>query len=273
MSQADRSRHIRTIVALLIGASLHTSPALAGGPLWSSSEIQLQYGTLDAPSFAGGSDAETTIITLQNATAWEKVELFVFLDIVDDNRKDGFNDQDFYTELYLGGGFGRLTGKDFSIGPWKDIGWVIGLNHGHDAKVWKYLPGLRLYWDVPGFAFLNTDITAYLDDNRGVAHGGAPKDSDSFMVDVSWSYPFALGAQKFSISGHMEYIDGRRNEFGGKVSSWVLAQPQFRWDLGHALGWAESKLFAGIEYQYWRNKLGDPQTDESAAQLLLVWQP
>ena len=27
----------------------------------------------------------------------------------------------------------------------------------------------------------------------------------------------------------------------------------------------------GIEYQFWQNKLGDPDTDESTVQALLVW--
>lgn len=262
----------RAWLALAIGTTGAWSAPATAGLIWSTNEIQYQHGRLDAPSFAGGGDASTDIVTLQHASGWDKVDLFFFIDIVDDNRKDGFNDSDVYGELYLGGGFGRLTGKDLSIGPFKDIGWVLGVNHGEDAKVWKYLPGIRLYWDAPGFAFLNTDITAYIDDNRGVARGGAPKDSDSFMIDFSWAYPFELGSQKFSISGHAEYIDGRRNEFGQQLSSWILAQPQFRWDLGYALGWGESHLFAGIEYQFWRNKLGDPRTDESAVQALLVWQ-
>lgn len=238
--------------------------------LFSNTEIHLQRGTLDAPGFAGGEDASTTIITLQNATSWRHVELFVFLDIIDDNRRDRFNDNDLYGELYLGGGLGKAFGHDGGIGPWKDVGWVFGLNAAADAKVRKVLPGIRLYWDAPGFVFLNTDITAYLDDSRGVARGGAPKEGDSFMVDVSWLSVFDIGGQSFSITGHAEYIDSRRNEFNGRVASWVLAQPQFRWDAGKALFGTPGRFHLGIEYQYWRNKLGDPGTDESAAQLLAV---
>ncbi len=52
----------------------------------------------------------------------------------------------------------------------------------------------------------------------------------------------------------------------------ILAQPQFTWDLGRAILGAPHQLMAGIEYQYWRNKLGT-DLDESIAQLLLVWRP
>ena len=52
----------------------------------------------------------------------------------------------------------------------------------------------------------------------------------------------------------------------------MLAQPQLRFDLGKALGNAESQLFIGLEYQYWANKQGEDGLDENAVQLLLVWQ-
>lgn len=245
--------------------------APAAAALFSSTEIHYQHGSLDAPGFAGGGDADTNIFTLQNATAWEYVELFVFLDVIDDNRSDGFNDSDLYGELYLGGGLSKAFGHEGGIGPWKDVGWVFGVNAADDPKVRKFLPGIRLYWDAPGFVFLNTDITAYIDDSSGVGSGGAPSESDSFMVDFSWLKVFDIGSQSFSFTGHAEYIDGRRNEFGGRVSSWVLAQPQLRWDAGKAFFNNPGHFHLGIEYQYWRNKLGDPGTDESAAQLLAVW--
>ena len=50
----------------------------------------------------------------------------------------------------------------------------------------------------------------------------------------------------------------------------LLAQPQFRYNLGKTLAF-DNPLHIGIEYQYWRNKLGDRDTDESVVQLLLVW--
>ncbi len=62
----------------------------------------------------------------------------------------------------------------------------------------------------------------------------------------------------------MEYVAGRENEFGGRVESWILAQPQLRWN-------PNDRISVGIEYQFWMNKLGDAATDESALQALFVW--
>jgi hypothetical protein len=50
-----------------------------------------------------------------------------------------------------------------------------------------------------------------------------------------------------------------------------LFQPQVRLDLGEVLGNKAGKLFAGIEYQYWKNKLGEKGMDDNTLQMLIVW--
>jgi hypothetical protein len=155
-------------------------------------------------------------------------------------------------------------GKPVGGGFIKDVGIILGFNWAADANVKKYLPGVRLSLDLPGFAFANLDIMAYLDDSEGAVSGGAPSEDSSFLIDFNWARPFKIGESNFSIEGHIEYAGERDNEFGGQVESWILAQPQFRW-------YPRENIALGIEYQFWQNKLGDPATDESAVQALFVW--
>ena len=75
--------------------------------------------------------------------------------------------------------------------------------------------------------------------------------------------------QTFTFTAHAEYISGGTTEGGGEDRGWILAQPQFALDLGGALGGNAGRLMAGIECQYWHNKLGADVT-ESAVQFL-VW--
>lgn len=238
---------------------------------WSVSELQYQYGRLDAPEFAGGAAAATNIVTLQHASGWGFGDVFFFMDSLHDRHTDGINDHDLYGELYVNFSLSKLLAKPVVFGAVKDVGVLAGFNAARDAKVRKYLPGVRLSWDVSGFAFLNTDFMAYIDDSAGVRHNGAPKETDSYLIDVNWARPFSIGAQSFSIEGHVEYAGNRRNEFGDAVSYWLLAQPQLRWDAGKALSGKADHLYVGVEYQYWRNKLGDHRTTESRPQLLAVW--
>lgn len=235
---------------------------------WSRTELHFQYGHLENP-FSGANE-NTFILTVQNALGWKYGGSFFFADFIEDVEEDGFNDTDLYFEWFPSLSLGKLTNKRLGVGPLEDFSLLAGINVGVDAKVIKYLPGLRVSWDLPGFAFLNTDLAAYIDASRGAARGGAPKHTDSFMFNLNWAYPFALGGWSFSIEGYAEYIHRRRDEFGNRVEGWFLTHPQLRLDLGKALAAEADRLFIGMEYQYWRNKLGT-KNDESLPQFLLVW--
>ncbi|MFT5757196.1 MAG: hypothetical protein ACI9LM_001925 [Alteromonadaceae bacterium] len=240
---------------------------------WSKTELFYQQGKLLTPSFAGGGKYATTVITLQHASGWKYGDNFFFVDHLNDGNSDGFDDSDFYGEIYLHLSASKIFNTTMPSHLIKDVGVVFGINADADANVMKYLPGVRISWDIPGFTFLNSDITAYIDDNDGLRAGtaNAPSEKDSFMVDISFGYPFSIGEYDFSIEGHMEYINERKNELGDTVHSWFLAQPQVRFDIGKALANNPDTVFAGIKWQYWQNKLGDNTTDENVIMALLVW--
>ncbi len=238
---------------------------------WSNTELHYQRGNLDVPNFAGGGDVATDVLTFQHASGWKYGENFFFIDFLNDSKTDGFNDSDYYGELYVNFSLGKLFNRSTEFGLINGLGIIAGLNIAGDGNVRKYLPGIRLSWKLPGFAFLNTDITAYLDDSGGVKSGGAPAEDDSYMIDVNWAFPLTIRGHRFSIEGHVEYIGQRDNEFGAEVSEWLLAQPQFRYDLGKTLFDTPDQLYVGVEWQLWLNKLGEKGTDESVIQALVVW--
>ncbi len=247
------------LAAVALALTIFAVPK-AKAATWSNTELHLQYGALDTPSFAGGGDKDTLIFTFQHASGWKYGDNFLFFDVLS-SEDGGFNDNDTYGEWYSYVSFRKVAGKEEMQGALKDVRFVMGFNWAPDADVIKYLPGIGLSWNVKGFAFFNTDLTLYIDDSVGTANGGAPEQDNSFMIDVSWARPIG---QRFSIEGHVEYIGERTDEFGGTVEAWFQAQPQFRW-------FVSENLAVGIEYQYWMNKLGDDATDESAVQALLVW--
>ncbi len=250
---------LRKVTLLLAALAMLAVPARAA--IWSNTELHIQIGKLDTPTFAGGGDKDTIIFTLQHASGWKYGDNFFFFDVIQGDGA-GFNDLEIYGEWYPYFSLSKMSGKKVGGGRIKDVRLIAGFNYSADANVLKYLPGISLSLDLKGFAFANLDITAYIDDSEGVASGGAPLEDDSFMIDFNWARPFKEG--KFSIEGHIEYIGERTNEFGGDVEAWILAQPQFRF-------YPKENLAIGIEYQYWMNKLGDKDTDESAVQGLLVW--
>jgi len=248
-----------------------TAASLDRDAWWRATEVHFQYGKLEAPTFAGGQSSDTQVLTFQHRSEWEYGDNFFFMDLYNDGVVDGFNDNDVYLEWYPNFSLGKILGRRVGFGRISDVGVLAGINYGADVNFLKWLPGLRFSWDLPGFAFFNTDFTAFIDDNAGIQSGGIPATTSTFMVDVNWALPFSIGAHDFSIEGHAEFIGDRRNELGDRVSWWFLAQPQFRYDAGKTLFGRPDKLFVGIEWQIWINKFGDAQTDENTLQALVVW--
>ena len=232
-------------------------------------EFHYQYGRLASPF--SGQQSPTSILTIQQAMSWSYGDSFFFIDFLDDDLSDGFNDKDLYGEWYPTLSFSKLAGRTVGGGPVRDIALIGGINFDADANFMKYLPGVRVSWEVPGFLFVNTDVTAFLDANDGVRPGDAPRTSDSFMFDVNWGAVFDVGNQSFLFTGHAEYIGATTiRPMGGEVKSWVLAQPQFTWDLSKALNGTGNELSVGVEYQYWGSKLGANHHD-NVAQFLVIW--
>jgi nucleoside-specific outer membrane channel protein Tsx len=267
------------LTALALTVALNAP--MVSAEIWGNTEVQLQaLGELERVGTGG--TADTTIITFQHAGGWEYGDNFFFMDY---SRYSVNNDANFpvadsselYGEWYSNFSLGAISGNDLSFGPVKDIGIVAGFNFAPEVDSAWVLPGVRFALDLPGFAFAQIDVTGYIHQGGGSADSPVftvVDEDSSFMVDFAWAYPFKIGSTSWSIEGHLEYIDGRTqvNNFGTtELESWILFQPQIRLDLGEVLGHKAQRLFVGVEYQYWKNKLGEKGTDDNAAQFLAVW--
>lgn len=252
-----RTKHSFCFYTLISLLFLHFSTAAYCFD-WSTSELHYQYGNLNQPFQQR--NAATSIVTFQHASGWRYGDNFLFVDTIMAHGQK----VNFYGEYYGNLSLGKITGKDLAIGPIKDFGVLNGVNWAPNSGMLKYLPGLRLSWDIPGFQFLNSDFTAYIDNSDSKI-----AESDSFMADINGRYPFELLNSKFSIEGHMEYIGERTNQFG-LVRAWFFSQIQLRYDLGNLILAQPEKVYIGTEWQYWKNKFGT-SVEENAFQALLVW--
>lgn len=231
-------------------------------------EFHFQYGQLVNPF--SGAHRNTPIVTIQHAAQWRFGDTFFFLDYLDDGMDDGFNDKTFYGEWYPTLSLSKLANRTVGVGRLQDIALIGGVNLETDVNVLKYLPGVRAAWSVPGFYFFNTDFMYAVDASNGDERGGAPATDDGFVFDVNWGAGFSLGSQAFQFSGHAEYVAAVDNELGGETKAWILAQPQLAWDASKLGGGDGGSLLVGVEYQYWRNKLGADHND-NILQLLVIW--
>lgn len=264
-------------ITYLGAALLATTFAVSSqAEIWSNTEVHLSSGELDKTPT---DTADTMIVTLQHAGGHKYGKNFFFVDYsrYAENTATRKDSSTFYGEWYSTISLGAITGNDMSFGAVKDVGLISGFNFAPDVDSAWFLPGVSLALDLPGFAWANLDITAYNHLHGAEAGSSSFKvidEESSYMIDFNWAYPFKVGGLSWSIEGHAEYIAGRKqvNSFGTvELENWILAQPQVRMDLGEALGNEAGNLFVGIEYQYWQNKLGNKDVDESTVQLQTVW--
>lgn len=246
---------------------LTTGAAGAAPGISAQTEVQLQYGNLLDPYLE--KHAHSWVLTFQHASSWSRGDNFFFVDFLNAPNADGRDVQDVWMEWYSNFSLGSMFGSGPGEGVVRDVGFLTGVNIGADPNIVDVLIGGRLAWNLPGFLFLNTDFMVAGDRSSGVAGGGAPSPGRRFVFDVNGAATFAWGEIDFMVAGHAEYVGSATNELGDDVPSWILAQPQFVVDIGEAFGTAGS-IFVGVEYQYWKNKLGTAQT-ESVPQLLAIW--
>ena len=256
-----KMNHKRLFAGVLVAAIFTGFSYL---PASAQMEFHFQYGSLKNPF--SGEFHSTRILTFQHAGAWKLGGSFFFIDFLDDVEVDGFNDKEFYGEWYPTLSLSKLFGTTIKMGPIRDVSVIGGLNFDGDANVLKFLPGLQLSWQIPGFIFVNTGFTAMMDQSNEPL-----RTANGFMFDISWLKVMNIGEQSFSFMGHAEYIAAvDQTDLGTKSEGWILAQPQLVWDLGNAFG-SPNWLHVGVELQYWRNKLGVKDQNEFRPELLVVW--
>jgi hypothetical protein len=238
---------------------------------WSDTEVQLLHGEKFHDN-GNDVDISKTILTLQHASGYKYGRNFFFVDMVKSDDKD--NDAaEIYGEAYTTFSGSKIGGLDWSKNFLKDVGLTLGINYGTknsefgpNPKV--LLAGPTFDLNVPGFAFFNVDVLAYRDTGRFSGFGGGRlcgKKETTYQVTPSWNLPISIGSAKFSFEGFVDFVGHH-----GDCKKSVLAQPQFRWDVGNHFG-KPGTIFLGIEYQYWNNKFGVKDLDDHFPQVLLVW--
>ncbi|MHA6287449.1 outer membrane protein OmpK [Maricaulis sp. CAU 1757] len=236
--------HRLAILGLALGLA---APVAADSPLeWHSENVQVLRGS----GYRLG-PTDRSIITLEHASRWSVGDLFIFTDIAFDNNGDAA----LYGEITPRLSLGRLTGRDWSTGPVRDVLLAANYERG-EAGLQRYLAGLAVDLDIPGFRFVRLH-GFYRDDPR--------RSGSTVQATLVWNAPFEIGGQRFLAEG---FSDLAGAEGHGVANQLVV--PRLLWDIG-ALADRPGRLYAGLEHQYWHNKFGVDGVTENVTQLQLKW--
>jgi nucleoside-specific outer membrane channel protein Tsx len=232
---------------------------------FSTWDIQALYGTTFREP--GIHDVKKGTATLENSSAWSWGSSYFFIDYLRSDASDQ-HASEFYGEWYPSVSISRMFGRDYSQRLLlRDVLITMGVNAGAKdtgAAPFVFLPGLTFDLKLPWFQFFSLGAYAYMDKGRISGHGNGCN-STTYQITPSWSLPFRLGAARFRFDGFIDYIGSH-----GQCAYQVVSQPTIKLDLGNFSG-KPDRLFAGVEWSYWRNKYGISKLDQNATQGVLMW--
>jgi nucleoside-specific outer membrane channel protein Tsx len=182
---------------------------------------------------------------------------------------------------------GALTGESFEFGPVKDVGLTAGIDlntkdNAFGPRKRLLVLGPTLRFDVPPRSMLNLSLLLANEHNEcNLPPCRAPGAKQEFTFDnypivhLAWRFPLRVADldtrfEGFALKGFRRGDDYLGNAWGHETlvrAAWLV-------DVGAALDQRPGSLFAGVGYEFWRNKYGAsgvPGTDQNAPTLQLKW--
>ena len=213
-------------------------------------------------------DSDGQVYTLEHAGAYHFGKSFFFMDRFNSGDKE-INGDETYTELGVDISVSWLGQtklendviKDLYIATQWENANPEGLTpDGSDIESDdNILVGAGVRWKVPGFTFFDTNLYYRINENT----------EENFQLTTAWSLPFEVAGAKFAFDGFFDWTTPTEHlTFGSDVEMTFHTQPQVKLDVGHFFD-KSGQYYAGIELDYWKNKFGVKDQDQTAPQLLV----
>jgi nucleoside-specific outer membrane channel protein Tsx len=261
----------RTAIATLLATgAAFALPAHAAD--WSDTSISYRYGTKFSEPY-NGKDISKDIINFSSASGYKYGKNFLSVDLLlsDENDPSAVGATNGAHEAYVVYrhtlDLGKVTGANLAFGPVRGVGLTAGFDWnsktdaGYSSKKRMLVAGPTLMLDVPGF--LDISLLGLRESNApysGFTRIATPRytyDTHA-MLSASWGIPFSIGIP-LAFEGFANYIGTKgRNEFGGPTAVEINVDMKVMYDLSPAFGAPKNTFKVGVEYQYWKNKFGNP---------------
>ncbi len=231
--QKDMKRLLIAATAVLVN-----SAAFAGDlMLWQDNSLSLLAGS----NYALDPDTQQTV-TIEHASGWTKGDLFIFFDGINFNGERDISGSEtaYYGEFAPRVSLGKVMDTDLSVGIVKDFYVATCLEFGDNIKN-HYLVGLGMDLAIPGFDFFQ--LNAY----RRYDNGSSA--TEAYQVTSVWKATFPVGKTELVVDGFIDWVIGEGTDH-------LHICPQLKMDVGVLMGMKQRSLYAGFEYDYWKNKYG-----------------
>lgn len=256
-------------------AALATTTSFAAD--WSDTSIGYRYGTRFGEPF-GRNDIHKNILDLNHASGYSLGSNFFNADLLLSDKKDpsspnsGSGASEVYIVYRHTLDLTKVSGSQLAFGPVRNLGLTAGfdanvkVDAGYNSRKQMLVLGPTLMLDVPGF--LNVSLLALRESNapyNKFTSTATPRYTykTHWMLSAAWGIP--LGKLPLSFEGFANYIASKgKDEFGGPTAAEFNFDGQLMYDVSAAAG-SPGKFKVGLEYQYWRNKFGNPYKGPAGA--------
>jgi nucleoside-specific outer membrane channel protein Tsx len=241
---------------------------------WSDTSISLRYGTTFAEPFDNNADGSRTdikklIFAVTHISGYKYGTNFFNLDLLQSNSADpgggtpgNAGAQEAYLVYRHMLDIGKVMGSDIKFGPIRGAGLTAGvdLNTKNDAYASKkrmFVIGPTAMFDVPGFL----NLTALILDESNAPNGIPSRYHYKNHGALEADFGIPIGSLPLSFNGYALWIASKgTNEFGGPTAPETHVDATLMWDVGQTMGGLKHTFLVGLEYEYWRNKFGNPTT-------------
>ncbi len=250
MMSAHR-QYLKPLLTMFLEIILMQTVSASGS---SSSNIQILRGM----DFQLG-EVERTIMTFEHNNRWSHGDNYFFVDVTEPSGKGTTHYAEFAPRLSIS----KLSGRNAFIGIIKDTFVAASFEMGDGTHA--SLIGLGVSLDIPGFEYSNANFLRRKSHRDSVLEDTGP----GWQLTVNWGLPFTIKESLWLFEGFVDYALSEEGGTSPKANNMITA-PRLLLDIGD-LWSAQDHLFAGLEYQIWRNKFGVDDVDEDVAQAMLKW--
>ncbi len=196
-------------------------------------------------------------LTFEHVSGWAFGDLFVFVDAIYwDGDKDFKGDRwTHYGEIAPRLSAGKILNRDLSMLWINDLLIATCYETGKNADE-SMLVGPAVDLDVPGFDFLQLNLYRRYND--------LSESPDSYQLTPVWKMTLPIGGTAVVFDGFIDWV------FGDSSRNLHIC-PQLKLDVGALVGMDAGSLYAGIEYDYWKNKYGVDGVDQDTFSALLKY--
>jgi len=258
------------LLLAMTALAMASSPAIAAD--WSDTALGLRYGTKFAEPFDNNPDGSRTdikkaIVSLTHADGYKYGMNFFNVDFLLSDHNDPGNGipgnagaQEVYAVYRHTLDIGKVSGSDIKFGPVRGVGVTGGFdlntkNDAYGSKKRMFVLGPTLFVDVPGFL----NISALLLDESNAPQAISTRYHYKNHAAVEADFGIGIGSLPLSLNGYALWIASKgKNEFGGDTAAETHLDAALMWDVGTTFGGPKHTFLVGLEYEYWRNKFGNP---------------